>query len=649
MGTYIARISTDNTFAQQHLQQLGTFWDDLRSALPEECCAEILTRRFTFGLYRIQAENRQNCADILRQCWEKSFPDGNISDILISDDTQDDAAELTTVIYKNYYGADDYLRLITQLNTTVAALKKRDAVSVLLQQNYLFAVDGGCGFTTLLNSFGDYLHRMHIYPEDQYKDRIYYREYRCGEESKNGKGSADDIIDSVREETPKHCYNVLGFDISYYLDGRKYDDLREFIHRLNAYQDDNVYVFRIPFLEKKALDEISGILSDQMLLRVVQIPPLPDCAVMESVWNTVTSRNFDIEPEILTIACEKYQLEKMDGRSYGFKTAEKVANELMLYKAADTAKKEGSGQETNEENITPDDLSGFIGDAKQTLTGYEALEELIGMQDIAKKVREIVAQVKIAIANDKLDRPCIHMRFTGAPGTGKTTVARIIGQILREEGVLRKGGFFEYEGRDLVAEYEGQTAVKAATICRDAYGSVLFIDEAYALNEGKTNGADFGREALATLVSEMENHRDDMLVVMAGYKEDMDELMKVNQGLRSRMPFILDFPNYTKQQLFEIFMLMVRKHFEYDSELEAQAKEYFLSLSDSFLDSKEFANARFVRNLYERTWSKGALRCTLVGRTDIVLTKEDFVCASEEKEFKEKIEMKKSVGFNKKI
>ena len=211
MGTYIARISTDNTFAQQHLQQLGTFWDDLRSALPEECSAEILTRRFTFGLYRMQAENRQSCADILRQCWEKSFPDGNISDILISDDTQDDAAELTTVIYKNYYGADDYLRLITQLNTTVAALKKRDAVSVLLQQNYLFAVDGGCGFTTLLNSFGDYLHRMHIYPEDQYKDRIYYREYRCGEESKNGKGSADDIIDSVREETPKHCYNVLGY------------------------------------------------------------------------------------------------------------------------------------------------------------------------------------------------------------------------------------------------------------------------------------------------------------------------------------------------------------------------------------------------------------------------------------------------------
>ena len=125
------------------------------------------------------------------------------------------------------------------------------------------------------------------------------------------------------------------------------------------------------------------------------------------------------------------------------------------------------------------------------------------------------------------------MRFVGSPGTGKTTVARIIGQILKQEGILRKGGFFEYKARDLVAEYIGQTAVKTSTICRDAYGSVLFLDEAYSLYEGSNYENDYGKEAITTLVSEMENHREDMLVIMAGYTDEMDHLMKANPGLRS--------------------------------------------------------------------------------------------------------------------
>ena len=650
MGKFIARVCIDDDFSQQHIKELGSFWDSVTASADPESDIELMIKRFTFALFRVGAQTKDECVQALKRAWSVAFPDDDsITDIFCFADTEDESSQLMTTIFRNYYGVNEYVRLAAELYEIIPILQEKNALDVLIQQNYLFAVDGGCGFTTMLMSLGDFLHRMNVYPQEQFKDRLYYREFKCGMESKNGFGTADDVIESLSSERENNQYNIIGLDIAQFLDGRKLDELREFIRRINNFQNDYVFVFRIPFLEKKALDEIAEIISDQMLLRVVQVPPLSDCVLMGSVWNNVTSKGFGFDETVMDTILRKIQQEKMDGRFYGFKTAAKISNELMLCKAADAALKENSGDSPDRSVISTDDLSRFIGEEKEILTGYDALNELIGMQDITQRVKEIVAQVKIAIANEKLDRPCIHMRFTGAPGTGKTTVARMIGQILREEGILRKGGFFEYEARDLVAEYEGQTAVKAASICRDAYGSVLFIDEAYALDEGKTNGANFGKEAIATLVSEMENHRDDMLVVMAGYKDDMEQLMKVNQGLRSRMPYILDFPNYTRQQLFEIFMLMVRKHFKYDEQLEQHAHEYFLAIADSYLASKEFANARFVRNLYERTWSKAALRCTMAGHTDIVLTKQDFICASEEKEFNEKLETKKTLGFNNKL
>lgn len=649
MGKYLARVSVNNEFASERLSGLGGFSAELSEQLPAECEAERIMYRFSFACFILTAETKAECEKILREGWQKAFENTDgISAVYISELTDDeDINELVKTIYNNTYGADGYISLITELNNTIPLLSGHNALDVLRKRNYLIAADSGCGFSTLFISLGDYLHKKRIYPEEQYDSRAYYIEMKLGEEDKDGCASPDDVIDTLRGDGETDQYNIIGLDISYFLDGRKYDQLRTFLRRLEPYQDSYVFAFRIPFLEKKVLDEVSGILSDMMLLRVIQIPPLHDCVLMETVWNVMNDRGFMPDASIFDLVRDKIYREKMDGRFYGFKTAVKIAQEIILKKSAFIAEKLYNGEEADSGTVTADDLEGFLEKQKSKAMGYDALAELIGMEEITQRVKEIVAQVKVSIKNEKLDRPCIHMRFTGAPGTGKTTVARIIGQILREEGVLRKGGFFEYGARDLVAEYEGQTAVKTASICRDAYGSVLFIDEAYALDEGKYNGANFGKEALATLVAEMENHRDDMLVVMAGYTEEMESLMKVNPGLRSRMPYLLEFKSYTKQQLFEIFMQMVKKHFDYEPGLEEKAKEYFLSLNDGYVESKEFANARFSRNLYERTWSKGALRCSLAGKTDIVLTREDFVSASSEKEFSERIDTQKKLGFGK--
>ena len=161
---------------------------------------------------------------------------------------------------------------------------------------------------------------------------------------------------------------------------------------------------------------------------------------------------------------------------------------------------------------------------------------------------------------------------------------------------------------------------------------MLFIDEAYTLYTAEDDSRDFGREALSALISEMENHRSDTVVIMAGYPDEMETLMKGNKGLEGRMPYLIKFPNFTKDELFRIFMKMARSEFETSEGLEGAAREYFLSLPDSYVSGKSFSNARFVRNLYERCQKAALSRC-LGGACAVAITEEDFACASSEPEF----------------
>ena len=148
-----------------------------------------------------------------------------------------------------------------------------------------------------------------------------------------------------------------------------------------------------------------------------------------------------------------------------------------------------------------------------------------------------------------------------------------------------------------------------------------------------------------TLIAEMENHRSDFVVIMAGYTDDMDRLMAGNAGLASRMPYTIEFPNFSREQLFEIFSRMAKEKFRCEEQLFDAAREYFNGLSDETLLAKEFSNARFVRNLFERTWAKASLRCQLGGSKEIVLKKEDFEQASADKEFSAKAVKKTRLGF----
>ena len=679
MTEFRVRVCPDYAFAAERLELLGAFWQTFVEFIDPSAQTELILYRFTFAVLKLRAKNMESCRETVLKAWREAFTDAvQEPELIISKYTDDEVLNKTLDAIMKYYGVNDYQRLCAEISESFPILDDRGGRKFFIKQNYLFAIDRGCGFSSLLGSLSHFMRTMWVFPEDpdegmkryvtrdeidseksdedgeesgeekeQVEHRSKHAEIIIGKESdEGGCTSVDDFISQLESNSYDRQYGALGIDISYFLEGKRKDQLRDFLKRMEPYQENYVFVFRVPFLEKKALDEIAGILEDAMLVRVVKVPPLNECVVLETVWNTINETDYCPDTGLIQLILDKIHDEKRDGRFYGFKTAEKIAIEMILKKTNREAELLGKGEKPDSDNIVADDVKDVVAYGRSYSKGYAALEELIGMEKIIERVKEIVAQVKVSAGNEKLDRPCIHMRFTGAPGTGKTTVARILGEIFREEGILRKGGFFEYSGRDLVAEYVGQTAVKTSAICRDAYGSVLFIDEAYALySSGGPGDNDYGREAVTTLVAEMENHRDDMLVVMAGYTDDMDRLMKMNEGLRSRMPIMLHFENYTREQLFEIFMLMVKKHFAYAEDLETAAKEYFLALTDEYMGAREFSNARFVRNLYERTWSKAALRASLEGRNDFILKKEDFTAASLDREFSEKIGDHNRIGF----
>ena len=236
------------------------------------------------------------------------------------------------------------------------------------------------------------------------------------------------------------------------------------------------------------------------------------------------------------------------------------------------------------------------------------LNEYIGLNTVKKEVESLINLVTVQKMRKENGLPVndlsLHMVFSGNPGTGKAMVARLMARIYKSLGILSKGHLVEVDRSGLVAGYVGQTAIKTGEAIEKAMGGVLFIDEAYALtNRG---GNDDGQEAVDTLLKAMEDHRDDLIVIVAGYTELMEEFVHSNPGLESRFNRFLNFPDYTVQEMMDIFDMRCRKSgYELSEDARGLLRSLLALLS---LDVKGFGNARGVRNLFERTVAAQANR-----------------------------------------
>ena len=234
--------------------------------------------------------------------------------------------------------------------------------------------------------------------------------------------------------------------------------------------------------------------------------------------------------------------------------------------------------------------------------------ELVGLKKVKQRIREIAALLVIDRLRSEMDLatepPTLHMSFTGSPGTGKTTVALRIAAILHRLGYIEKGQLIAVTRDDLVGQYVGHTAPKTKEAVKRSLGGVLFIDEAYYLHRPE-NERDYGQEAIEVLLQAMETHREEFVVVMAGYKEPMNDFFLANPGMGSRIAHHIDFPDYTPEELMQIADMMFDRQ---TYQLSDEAREAFLEYIERRVEQPRFAHGRSIRNAIDRARLRQAMR-----------------------------------------
>lgn len=358
----------------------------------------------------------------------------------------------------------------------------------------------------------------------------------------------------------------------------------------------------------------------------IEFPDYTDSELIQIAESMANERTYKLNDKSRQALLEKIDFERVDDKFGNARVVRNLIETSIRNKAVALAGKNFTSEEAVV--LTEEDFGVISIEEREKLMddAISELNELIGMNELKQQVLDIKDfirhQLKLAQMKRAKKGMSYHMVFRGNPGTGKTTVARVLAKIFKSLGILKKGHMVEVGRDDLVAGHVGQTAEKTKKVIKKAVGGVLFIDEAYSLCVGGEN--DFGSEAINTMIKYMEDYRENLVIILAGYEKEMDDLLDMNPGFDSRIKFKFDFPDYSEDELFEIFMMYCNN--EAYSLTDSGIKTCKEKINDIYMSKdSNFGNARTIRNLFEKVKMDQAVRFSKQSVPDELITTIDGV------------------------
>ena len=353
-------------------------------------------------------------------------------------------------------GAEEFKALAEECTKVAPGLVKHNTIEALTHRCYLFAINEGSGLTTYLELFADLLTELKLFKFDQ-KRKVVEQKLLPPQAKESGANPFEGVY-SYLQRSITNGGKIICIDICEWMTKLTDQAFREFLTTIFDNLGQHIFVFKAPFVEKEILNGMKRAIEDVLTVRELSFVPFNYTELTQYAERTLQACGYTMEQDAWDIFQARIIEEKNDGRFYGINTIDKIVREMLYCKQLHNAMNGVDDQQIKKTEIL--DLTDSYDENEKS--GLEVLDDLVGMKTIKQRVEEIVSQIEMSLKNAKLGSPCIHMRFVGNPGTGKTTVARVVGKILKEKGILRNGNFFEYSGRDFCGRYVGETAPKTA-------------------------------------------------------------------------------------------------------------------------------------------------------------------------------------------
>lgn len=553
---------------------------------------------------------------------------------------------------RGLFGARQFIDLCEEIHAMAGGLIREDARDTLIARSYLMSSDSPEVLSLSLDLLAGLLREDALFPAARVVRRkvplssmMQMSMGKNAAENILGNNQTQDVLESFSSSIVLSSDIIVNLDISEWTERIEAPEFRQFLDSLQENTDNVIYVFSVPYLEQNVLERIAAVLGESMQIRTITFVPASLSELKSLVEEELAQMELTADESAWQTFYERIAEEKSEGRFQGIRSADRIFDEMVYARLRAAA----AGIRPESRVITGEDLKDLVRSRLWNKGSEEILRSMVGFEKVEEQLREACEALTGAGEGSKALSSGIF--FEGESGTGRSTAARIMAVMLREKGFLEKGLLFEHRSSDLVVPGAGMSVPAAMVICRDARGSVLFIDDIDAFLEEEearkgvqgrdesserdsfaleADSRDFAFKAVNVLTTFMETHPRDCLVIFAGDEKKLEKLRTRYPNLSACISRVIRFENYPAATMAGIFLQMAEKSgIRKEEGLKEDVEAYFSALDYKTLKP---VGARFVRNLFEKTRSFSELRAQLEGKEEAEILRADFRTACRERD-----------------